>query len=291
MPPRGPNSDRRRRWGLLTAAGTDGGGPPSTKANNGRGINSGRNPGKKFSTNPGEGQPATITWIGTGNRSQSTTNGATVTPANPDGYSVVNNDLAIVLLGGRPAGSSEQPATPSGWAQHSTIFYELGANDMRLSLYYAWASGGTIPSPGFVVPATWSSAGTTAGLFACLAIYRNVNLATPFDITAVTSTSAAAGEHNPTDATSISNGAMHLSVVALADANSSWTLKPGATDSFTTRFYPAVGTIHATSAGSDLTWGHADRLYQGSAGPTWYRTSGGTAALCSIATALKPALL
>jgi hypothetical protein len=224
----------------------------------------------------------TLPWeVGQGAQAVSITDGGSVTAAFPAGYSAVTDDFAIVLLAGRPTGTVE-PGTPAGWTKDSTRLREVGANDLRISLYYRKLVAGDA-APAFTVPTSWS--GAAAGMSVSMVVYRGVNTTTPFDATTVGSDAAAAATFTPTGITTVTANAHVVSLVASSDANS----LRASTPQFFTQWMG--GASYDTVTGGAHAIGLASRQVP-SAGtvtmPTWTQDAVGTDPWAGLSAALRP---
>jgi hypothetical protein len=222
-----------------------------------------------------------ISFVGAGAQVASETTGATITPALPSG--TVANDFAILIVAGRPTDTTE-PATPSGWTLRSSSLREVGANDLKIMTFYRVLAGGDA-NPGVVLPASWGGGGGTAGMSAQIAVWRNVNTSTPFDVADVTGSAAAASTWAPPGITTTTNGALVVSAVATSDDNA---LGFSSAQGFTLRM---SGASYDTTTGGDHAIGLAEKIQSGSGSvtnPTWQQVNSPSDSWAGITFALRP---
>jgi hypothetical protein len=224
--------------------------------------------------------PRTISFVAASALVVSNTSGATLTPTLPGGTQV--DDLAIVFVAGRPSDTSE-PNTPTGWTRRNASFLAIGgANDLRIITYYRVLQGGDT-SPSFTVPTNWS--GTNGGMSAAIAVWRNVDVVTPFDVADVTGNSAA-NPWTPPAVTTATANAWAVSAVATSDDNA---LAIGTANGFNARM---SGGGYDTTTGGDHAIGVADKLQAAAGGVTmlsWNQTNSPTDSWVGITLALRPA--
>lgn len=221
-----------------------------------------------------------VTFVGAGAQVASETAAATITPLLPGGTQA--NDLALAIVAGLPTDATE-PATPAGWTKVTTRLREIGANDLRLSVYSRRLTGGDA-NPGFVLPNSWG--GAAAGMSAQILVWRGVDTALEFDADAVLADAAAAATWGAPAITTIRPKAFVVSVVATADDNA---LGLQTANGFTAR---ASGASYDTTLGGEHAIGVADKE-QAAAGvvtmPVWQQTVNGNDAWVGITLALRSA--
>jgi len=226
-----------------------------------------------------------ITYVGTGGQATSTTNGATITASFPAGYTAIDDDVAIVICSGRHnTGSSFAPSDPSGYTLVDTVFREIGTYDVQTTVWIKRLTAGE-SAPATTVPSAYST--ISGGISIQCAIFRGVNLTTLQDVTAVTSSSAAATSFTPTGLTTITDDAFVLSVVTTADDNA-LALLSGSEQGFTSIMH---GGGYDTTTGSDHSVGLAYKeIYPAGAVtcPTWNQVSNGPDAWVALTLAFKP---
>lgn len=225
-----------------------------------------------------------ITRVGVGAQAASQTSGGSLTAAYPAAYSAVADDFAVVIIGGRPTGTIE-PGVPTGYAKRNTRLREVGANDLRVSLYYKKLVGGEA-APVFTVPASWS--GTSAGMSAQMAVYRGVDTSNPFDVADALSDAGSQKTFAPTGLTPVTAGAWVLSLVATSDDNA-LALVAGSEQGFAVAM---GGANYDTATGGDHAIGLADKEINPAAAvtcPTWDQTVASTDFWSAVTVALRPA--
>ncbi|HLD09155.1 MAG TPA: DUF4082 domain-containing protein, partial [Methylophilaceae bacterium] len=158
-------------------------------------------------------------WVDTGAQSAAANDSTTISPALPTGWAV--NDLLLLVIAGRPENATPGAFTVPGWTQQgSTVAVEVGTNDLSVEIWYRIAqSGDTAPTVTPHADYTCTATCTTAGYSGFIAAYRNVNTATPFDVTSATNTAAAAATWTPPSVDTATNFALALTIVATADDN------------------------------------------------------------------------
>lgn len=221
--------------------------------------------------------PATQTnpyLIGVGAQVVGTT---TATPTYPTGYTAVADDLAIVHLGETIADTGEF-TTPTNWTKAGTQLNEIGAQDIRCSVYYKKLTASeSLPA--------WTG-DTADGMSVQCQIWRGVDTTTAMDATAVPSESNAAGTFTPTGITTVTNNAVVVACVTTSDDNAINLSTPG-------NFGLLYGGVdYDTTTGAD----HADAAAartQATAGsvtaPTFNQVLVGTDQWAAVVIALRPA--
>lgn len=226
-----------------------------------------------------------IEHVGVGALAVSTSSGGSLAPTAPTGQQA--GDFLICYLEGRPTDTSE-PSLPTGWVKAGTDLKEVGANDLRISIYYKVSADTTADVPTFTVPANWS--GTSAGMIVWQGAWRNVDKANPMDAAAVFSDAAAAATLAPAGITTVTEKAHVLSFVATADDN---TLTIPAGTSLAQGFKAlASGASYQTTTGGDCAGGLAFRCIRTAGAvtcPTWTETANGNDVWAYATIALRPA--
>lgn len=189
--------------------------------------------------------------IGTSTLDVST--GATVQPTYPAGYTAVADDYVIILASGRPTGTTAV-STPGSYSLLASVLQEVGANDLRLQAFgKVLTTSEALPS--ISLPAEYQ--GTSAGLAVQTVIVRGLDTTTPVQVSAVTSSAAAAATFRPTGLTTTAADALVLSVVTSADDNTlifDATTSPANDQAFT------LNAANATTTGGDLALAVASRI-------------------------------
>ena len=158
---------------------------------------------------------------------------------------------------------------------------EVGANDLKVMTFYRVLAGGDA-NPVVTLPATW--VGTAAGMSGQIAVWRGVN-ATPFDTVDTTNTAAAATLFVAPAITTVTAGAMVVSVVATGDDND---LDLGTAAGFIEQM---SGTAYDTTTGGDHAVGLADEVQvaPGAVGmPQWRQNNSTSDPWVAITFALRP---
>jgi hypothetical protein len=224
----------------------------------------------------------TIARVGVGAMAVSITASGNLTADYPAGYSAIDGHVALVWLSGRPTGTSE-PATPAGYTKRNTFLREIGANDLRGSLYYRRLVAGDA-APVFQLPATeWD--GTSAGMSVTMVVYSGVDPASPFDVADATLDSAASLTFTPPAVTTVSDKAWVLAFVSTSDDNN-LNLQSGSEQGFTQVF---GGTSYMTTTGGDHSTGMADLEITPAGTPTMpvFEQTVGTDSWVAITVALR----
>lgn len=189
---RGPDDDRRHRWGRRTTAGT--------RQNNGRGVGSGRNPGKKGGLGGSAATPIAFVAISSAHAISSAS-----TQTQPTIPTADIGDLAICFGLGRVNVTTVSISSgPSGWT--SLGQRKDSSNGIMVAAYYKFLVGGD-SNP--VI--TWSGHSTA---ISGVVIYTPANATQP-DVAVVGSSLDGAGgtTWTPTGLTTSTSGAMVLSLV------------------------------------------------------------------------------
>lgn len=227
-----------------------------------------------------------ISFIGAGAVSGSSVAGTNITYAYPAGYTAVAGDLAVLIEGGWAGVSTACPNPPTGYTSHATANRQpTTGNYMVMSVYYNYLTASEA-APTRTVPtgASWASTGATWGVCGYLLIFRGTHPSTPFDISAVGSSSAAAATFTPTSITTANANAWAFSLAMTGDDNS---LNLSAANSFTLR---ASGASYNFTSFEDLSWGAATRLITTPASvtqPTWNQSANGNDSWVAISTAIR----
>lgn len=222
-----------------------------------------------------------ITRVGVGAQADSAVAGAVVPGAYPAAYAAVADDVAVLIVVGKPtAGTASVPAVPAGYTQQATI--NRAGQPLRIVVYTRVLQVGD-PAPSVTVPAVdaWSTLMTVQ-----LAVYNGVDPTTPLDVAAVTASAAAATTWSAPAITSASANCMILSMVGTTDDNALGLLL-GSENGFT----PAMsGASYDTTTGTDAAVGLADKI-QAAAGLvtmcTWEETVVGTDPWVGVTLALR----
>jgi hypothetical protein len=224
--------------------------------------------------------------VGVGAQVAGSTNGATLSPAFPGGYSVVPDDFMLVVVSGNTDTPGANPTTPTGLTLRTAVEHEVGARDLRTVTYYRILQAGD-SAPQFTIPTAWSGA-AAGGMTAQIAIYRGVDPFTPFDAADVTHTfdTLANGQWQPTGITTVTADARVLSIVSTTRVSA---VALHTANSFTLR---AGGAAYDTSEGGELSFGLADFLKQAAGAttnPVWVTSPAETTPVANITCALRPA--
>lgn len=207
------------------------------------------------------------------------------------GLSHAPGDLMLAHIVGRPigtAGANDALSLNQSWAINGTRRRrEVGTSDLSDELWYKLATSSAEPSPTLTIGTNFQ--GTTAGVFIVVTIWRNVDLATPFDVAAVGSDGAAPGspfDFTGTGLTPATAGAAALSLAGTADDNAlSLQTAQGMTAAYSGASYDSV-------TGADAAQAAAWRIVNPAAAvtmPTWRQTLVGGDPWIHRAVALRPA--
>ena len=228
-----------------------------------------------------------ITHVGSGAFDLATGSGNTVTAAWPSGYSATADDVAVVLaVGNHDNASSLAPSDPSGYTLVDTVFRNVAAFDLQVTVWIKKLDG-TESAPSTTVPAAY--AGTSGGLGLAVAVFRGVDTTTPQDVTAVTSSATATSTWVPTGLTTVTNDAWVLSIVGSDDDNALGLLS-GSEQGFTAHM---SGSGYDTTVGGDVALGLATKEITTAGAvtcPTWEQTAVASDAWAGITLALRPAV-
>lgn len=201
----------------------------------------------------------------------------TATPTYPGGYTAVADDLAVVHLGETIADTGEF-TTPTNWTKAGTQLNEVGAQDIRCSVYYKKLTASE------ALPA-W--AGDTAdGMSVQCQIWRGVDTTTPMDATAVPSEANAAGTFTPTGITTVTNNAVVVAFVTTSDDNAINVTTPGAFGVLYggPDFDTVTGADHAVAAAAKT-----QAAFGAVTAPTFNQVLVGTDQWAAVVIALRPA--
>ena len=205
---------------------------------------------------------AQITFVGAGDQEVATF--GSITPELPNGTAA--GDLAVLVVAGRPDDTAV-PAAPAGWTARSSVVQNAGSNDVRVMTFYRLLAGGDA-DPNVTLPASWTG-WWSAGMSGQIAVWRGVDASTPFDATDSTGTSNSDDDFDAPGITTVTAGAMVVSVVATSDEND---LGFNSSAGFTARM---SGGAYDTTAGGHHSVGLADKV-QAAAGavtmPEWEQT-------------------
>lgn len=194
-----------------------------------------------------------VTFIGAGAWSPSTTDGAAVAADYPSAYTAVHGDIAIVIAAGLHNNTTSlAPTAPAGYTQITTQFQNIATYDIQITAYIRVLQTGDA-APTVTLPTAYS---TSSGGMAChMLVFRNADPVTSQDAAAVVSSGAAAASFAPTGITTVTEGAMVVSMVVTGDDNL-LDLLAGSTQGFTLR---AGGANYDTTTGGDHAVGSATR--------------------------------
>lgn len=194
-----------------------------------------------------------VTFIGAGAWSPSVTDGAAVAADFPAGYTAIHGDIAIVIAAGLHNNTTSlAPTTPSGYTLIDTRFQNIATYDIQITAYLRVLQTGDA-APTVTLPTPYS---TSSGGMAChMLVFRNADPKIPQDATAVVSSGAAAASFTPTGITTVSEGAMVVSMVISGDDNALGLLA-ASEQGFTLR---AGGASYDTTTGGDHAVGSATR--------------------------------
>src|SRR5688572_23634859 len=191
---------------------------------------------------------AQITFVGNG--AQTVATSGSITPAIPAG--TLADDVAVLVVAGRPNDTSE-PSAPAGWTLRSSVLREVSSADLRLMTFYRVLTGGDA-NPVVTLPGGW--VGSSRGMSGQIAVWRGVNMTTPFDVADTTGQS----NPNPDDfivpptITTVSAGAWVVAVVATSDDND---VRLSTAAGFTARM---SGTNYDTIIGDDHAVAVVDKM-------------------------------
>jgi hypothetical protein len=222
-----------------------------------------------------------ISLRGVGALAASATDTAVVTFPLPAGFAA--GDVAYLFVQGSSGGDTDL-SDPSGWTRLSSLFLEIGTNDMELYVWRRVLAGGDA-EPTITVDTAHS--GSALGVFGFVAAWVGVDGTTPEDATTVFSSSAAAATWTPTGITTASANAQAVSIVVTDDDNM---LALSADAGFTDR---ASGADYQSTIGGDTAFGLADMVMQTAGAvtqPTWEETVLGNDAWIGAALALRAAV-
>jgi hypothetical protein len=252
--------------------GGDGGAGQTTSANGGAGSQTGGGGGGGKSTNNtnriggagGAGQ-ARLTYtiedggpvfVGVGAQSDGVA--STLSPALPSG--VVQNDLLVAIIAGRPGGSAGTndaitPPSGRGWTQRgSRVRFEVGVNDLFVDVWYKFATSTSEETPTFTADSNIATAG--GGWSAQIVAYRYVDQNNPWALSSpTTGTNAAVINLTPSSVSITSPGVKLFNVVASADDNNLDIISTS-TQAFTARM---SGTSYDATTGGNHAIALADR--------------------------------
>ena len=222
---------------------------------------------------------AQITFVGAGG--QVAAQSGSISPPLPNGTAA--GDLAVLVVAGLP-GDLTVPAAPAGWTPRSSVMQNAGSNDIRIMTFYRVLVGGDA-DPSVTLPAAWT--GGSAGMSGQIAAWRGLDATTPFDAADTTDTSNSSEDFVAPSITTVTAGAVVVSVVATSDDNE---LALGSAAGFTARM---SGVNYNTTTGGDHSVGLADeaRPAPGAVGmPEWEQTQREPDRWAAITFALRPSL-
>lgn len=228
---------------------------------------------------------AAIEFVGVGAQDAQNTS-TTITAAWPAGYTAVAGDVAILVLAGSHNNTTSFAPDVSGisYTQIATAFTNIGSFDAQCTAYSKVLTTAEA-APALTVPAVHVSA--FGILTAQVIVYRTVN-ATLNDATAVESSfTTGAVTQTPTGITTVTDGAVVLSIVGFANDNA-LAFNSGADQGFTLR---AGGVDYDTTVGGDFSVGIAEKVIPTAGAvtcPTWLLSTTAEKG-AGITMALRPA--
>lgn len=181
-------------------------------------------------------------YVGSGAQTVTVTIGATLSPALH--ASTTAGDLLVMIIAGRPNGSTITNTFSNTWTLAGERFREIGAGatDLYIGVYYRYAQPGET-APTVTPDADFLTSSTTGGVSAQIATYRYTS--NVLDVAAAVGDSAAAATWTPPAVTTGTANCMVISCVATADDNA---LNHNTANSFTLAM---SGAGYDTTTGSD----------------------------------------
>lgn len=222
------------------------------------------------------------TFTGAGAQTATNTGGATLSPALPNGWAA--GDLMVMLIAGRPNGSTITNTFSNIWTLQGSQFLEVGAGatDLWIGVYTRVAVTGDA-APTVTPDSDFLPGSTTGGVSAQIAGYRYIT--DMLDVAIASNTAAAAGTWTPPSVTTVSNNCMILSCVATDDDNA---LNFNTQNGF---LLTMTGANYDTTTGSDHAVGMA--FYnQSTLGavtmPVWNESANSTDPWAGVTLAFRP---
>lgn len=193
--------------------------------------------------------------IGAGLQVVTNTGGATLSPAYPTGYTAAAGDVCVVIIAGRPSGSTitNTVSGTAGYNLKGSQFLEIGAGATDLWIgVYTRVLNASEAAPTVTPDADFLPGSTTGGVSAQILILRDVT--ETLDVAAATNTSAAAATWTPPSVTTSSVNCMIISAVATADDNAINfnTQSDFSADMIGSGYDTTTGSDHAIAVGSLL---------------------------------------
>jgi hypothetical protein len=223
------------------------------------------------------------TVVGVGAQVAANTGAATLSPPWPTGYTAREGDVAVVIVAGRPDGSSIANTVGSGYTLRGSRFREVGTgnNDLWIGVYTKTLTSGE-SAPTVTPDSDFLPGSTTGGASAQIMILRHVHEV--LDVAAVDNDAAAAATWTPPALTTVTDKAIVISAVATADDNA---LALNTANGFTAQM---SGANYDTTVGSDHAVGVAT-LVKDTAGavtmPVWSESVNGNDAWVGVTLALR----